>query len=87
MHRKHPGTKNPNIPDVIQDAKIAWYEIKQKAECIAGNDSDNNKEYLGEGIAKYLKKMKAEIVAIKVEEVIALDSDSSSSGLSAFMPQ
>eukprot|EP00957_Ditylum_brightwellii_P092106 7013350-Ditylum_brightwellii.AAC.1 len=47
MHRKHPSTGNPNIPEVIWDAKIAWYEIKQKAEYITGNDSDDNNEYLG----------------------------------------
>eukprot|EP00957_Ditylum_brightwellii_P120628 9202109-Ditylum_brightwellii.AAC.1 len=73
MHCKHPGTGNPNIPDVIQDAKIAWYEIKQKAECITGNDSDDNNEYLGEDISNYLKKTKTESVAMKVEDAIALD--------------
>eukprot|EP00957_Ditylum_brightwellii_P182693 13915527-Ditylum_brightwellii.AAC.1 len=47
MHHKHSGTGNPNTPDVIQNAKIAWYEIKQKVECITGNDSYNSNEYLG----------------------------------------
>eukprot|EP00957_Ditylum_brightwellii_P181027 13790811-Ditylum_brightwellii.AAC.1 len=77
MHCKHPGIGNPNIPDVIQDAKIAWCEIKQKVECITGNDSD--KEYVGEDFTKYLKKTKEEGVAMRMEEVISLDSDSSSS--------
>eukprot|EP00957_Ditylum_brightwellii_P100717 7676133-Ditylum_brightwellii.AAC.1 len=62
------------------------HPVKQKAECITGNDSGGGKEYLGEDIARYPKKTKAESVAMKVEEVITLDSDSSSSsGLSAFM--
>eukprot|EP00957_Ditylum_brightwellii_P155760 11858421-Ditylum_brightwellii.AAC.1 len=40
MHCKHPGTGNLNIPEDIQDAKLVWYAIKQKAKCIAGNDSE-----------------------------------------------
>eukprot|EP00957_Ditylum_brightwellii_P102429 7807723-Ditylum_brightwellii.AAC.1 len=86
IHCNHPGTGNPNIPDVIQDAKIAWYEIKQKAECITDYDSDDDNKYLGGDVTTYLKKMKAESVAMKVKEVIVLESDShSSSGWSAFM--
>eukprot|EP00957_Ditylum_brightwellii_P205911 15345974-Ditylum_brightwellii.AAC.1 len=39
----------------------------------------------GKTLQRTLKKTKAESVAMKVEEVIALGSDSGSSGLSVFM--
>eukprot|EP00957_Ditylum_brightwellii_P161804 12319104-Ditylum_brightwellii.AAC.1 len=47
MHCKHPGTGNLNSLDNIYDAKIVWYEIKQKAEYTAEDDSADNEEYLG----------------------------------------
>eukprot|EP00957_Ditylum_brightwellii_P064157 4867890-Ditylum_brightwellii.AAC.1 len=52
-------------------------KIKQKAECITGNDSEDNEEYLGENIKKYLtKKTKEESVVMRIkEEDITLDDD------------
>eukprot|EP00957_Ditylum_brightwellii_P095262 7256278-Ditylum_brightwellii.AAC.1 len=69
LHCKHPGTRNQNIPDGIQDVKFALYKIKQKAECISGNESEDNEKYLGEDTIKYFKKKSnEESVAMNVKE-------------------
>eukprot|EP00957_Ditylum_brightwellii_P060409 4586700-Ditylum_brightwellii.AAC.1 len=62
--------------DIIWDAKIPWYKIKHKAECTTRGGSEDSEDCLGEDIIKYLKKKK-ESAAMKMEEVIALNDDSS----------
>eukprot|EP00957_Ditylum_brightwellii_P177565 13525034-Ditylum_brightwellii.AAC.1 len=42
---KKPGTGNPKIPPHIQDTKLTWYQMRQKAELSTGMSSDDENIY------------------------------------------
>eukprot|EP00957_Ditylum_brightwellii_P115951 8844137-Ditylum_brightwellii.AAC.1 len=91
MHRKKPGTGNPKIPPHIQDAKLTWYQMRQKAELSTGMPSDDEnisffQENRFDSIPNEITKHK-KLNMPSVQDIIELpDSDSDSdSDSSAFM--
>eukprot|EP00957_Ditylum_brightwellii_P170716 12994242-Ditylum_brightwellii.AAC.1 len=93
MHRKESGTGNPKIPPHVQDAKLTWYQMKQKAELSTGMSSDDKNNYFLKengfnSIPNEIIKCKQLNGKPSIQDIIELpdsDSDSDSDNSNAFM--